>query len=149
LQGRKQITEDDIENFIGISKEFNIFELQAAVVNRDLSGALNIINYFSSNPKAAPIQLVLPTLFSFFSKLYVASSSGSRDEYSLSAVLGVKGFFVKQYIQAMQRYSFSDIEKVLVLLQHYNLMSIGIGRVNMDDASMMKEMVAKIMIKES
>jgi DNA polymerase-3 subunit delta len=67
----------------------------------------------------------------------------------LSAVLGVKGFFVKQYIQAMQRYSFSDIEKVLVLLQHYNLMSIGIGRVNMDDASMMKEMVAKIMIKES
>ena len=56
---------------------------------------------------------------------------------------------MKQYIQAMQRYNFSDIEKVLVLLQHYNLMSIGIGRVNMDDASMMKEMVAKIMIKES
>ena len=149
LQGRKQITEDDIENFIGISKEFNIFELQAAIVNRDLPVALNIINYFSSNPKAAPIQLVLPTLFSFFSKLYIASSIGSRDEYSLSAALGVKGFFVKQYIQAMQRYNYTDIEKVLILLQHYNLMSIGIGRVNLDDASMLKEMVAKIVMRDS
>lgn len=149
LQGRKQITEDDIENFIGISKEFNIFELQAAIVNRDLPVALNIINYFSSNPKAAPIQLVLPTLFSFFSKLYIASSIGSRDEYSLSAALGVKGFFVKQYIQAMQRYNYTDIEKVLILLQHYNLMSIGIGRVNLDDASMLKEMVAKIVMRNS
>ena len=149
LQGRKQITEDDIENFIGISKEFNIFELQAAIVNRDLPVALNIINYFSSNPKAAPIQLVLPTLFSFFSKLYIASSIGSRDEYSLSAALGVKGFFVKQYIQAMQRYNYTDIEKVLILLQHYNLMSVGIGRVNLDDASMLKEMVAKIVMRDS
>ena len=149
LQGRKQITEDDIENFIGISKEFNIFELQAAIVNRDLPVALNIINYFSSNPKAAPIQLVLPTLFSFFSKLYIASSIGSRDDYSLSAALGVKGFFVKQYIQAMQRYNYTDIEKVLILLQHYNLMSIGIGRVNLDDASMLKEMVAKIVMRNS
>ena len=149
LQGRKQITEDDIENFIGISKEFNIFELQAAIVNRDLPVALNIINYFSSNPKAAPIQLVLPTLFSFFSKLYIASSIGYRDEYSLSAALGVKGFFVKQYIQAMQRYNYTDIEKVLILLQHYNLMSIGIGRVNLDDASMLKEMVAKIVMRDS
>lgn len=149
LQGRKQITEDDIENFIGISKEFNIFELQAAIINRDLPAALNIINYFSSNPKAAPIQLILPTLFSFFSKLYVAASIGSRDEYSLSAALGVKGFFVKQYIQALQRYNYTDIEKVLMLLQHYNLMSVGIGRVNIDDASLLKEMVAKIVMRDS
>lgn len=149
LQGRKQITEDDIENFIGISKEFNIFELQAAIIKRDLPAALNIINYFSSNPKAAPIQLILPTLFSFFSKLYVAASIGSRDEYSLSAALGVKGFFVKQYIQALQRYNYTDIEKVLMLLQHYNLMSVGIGRVNIDDASLLKEMVAKIVMRDS
>lgn len=149
LQGRKQITEDDIENFIGISKEFNIFELQAAIINRDLPAALNIINYFSSNPKAAPIQLILPTLFSFFSKLYVAASIGSRDEYSLSAALGVKGFFVKQYIQALQQYNYTDIEKVLMLLQHYNLMSVGIGRVNIDDASLLKEMVAKIVMRDS
>jgi DNA polymerase-3 subunit delta len=148
LSGRKQINEDDIEQYIGVSKEFNIFELQAAVVNRDLPSALNIINYFASNPKAAPIQLILPTFYSFFSKLYIAASSPTRDEYSLSALLGLKGFFVKQYIQALQRYSFADIEKVLLLLSHYNLLSVGIGRVNADDATLMKEMVTKMISKD-
>ena len=78
----------------------------------------------------------------------VYSSSTTRDEYSLSALLGLKGFFVKQYIQALQRYSFSDIEKVLLLLSHYNLLSVGIGRVNADDATLMKEMVTKIISKD-
>jgi DNA polymerase-3 subunit delta len=148
LSGRKQISEDDIEQYIGVSKEFNIFELQAAVVNRDLPAALNIINYFASNPKAAPIQLILPTFYAFFSKLIVAAASPSRDEYSLSALLGLKGFFVKQYLQALQRYTYADIEKVLLLLSHYNLLSVGIGRVNTDDAGLMKEMVTKIISKE-
>ena len=67
----------------------------------------------------------------------------------MSAALGVKGFFVKQYIQALQRYNYTDIEKVLMLLQHYNLMSVGIGRVNIDDASLLKEMVAKIVMRDS
>lgn len=149
LSGRTQISEDDIEQYVGVSKEFNIFELQSALINRDLPSALNIINYFASNPKAAPIQLILPTFYSFFSKLYIAASSPTRDEYSLSALLGLKGFFVKQYIQALQRYSFSDIEKVLLLLSHYNLISIGIGRVNADDATLMKEMVTKIIAKDA
>jgi DNA polymerase-3 subunit delta len=113
-----------------------------------LPSALNIINYFASNPKAAPIQLILPTFYSFFSKLYVAASSPNRDEYSLSSMLGLKGFFVKQYIQALQRYSFTDIEKVLLLLSHYNLLSVGVGRVNIDDAALMKEMVTKIIAKD-
>lgn len=148
LNGRKQITEDDIEQFVGISKEFNVFELQAALINRDLPAAINIVNYFGSNPKAGPIQLVLPTLYSFYSKLYVAASSNSRDEYALSALLGVKGFFVKQYTQALQRYSLLDIERVLLLLYRYNLLSIGIERVNADDAALLKELVLKIIRKD-
>jgi DNA polymerase-3 subunit delta len=119
------------------------------VVNRDLPAALNIINYFASNPKAAPIQLILPTFYSFFSKLYIAASNPTRDEYSLSVLLGVKGFFVKQYIQALQRYSFTDIEKVLLLLSHYNLLSVGIGRVNADDADLMKDMFTRIISKDA
>ena len=146
LKGRKQISEDDIESYVGVSKEFNIFELQAALINKDLPSALNILNYFSSNPKAAPIQLILPTLYAFFSKLYAVSASNSRDEASIGAILGVKGFFTKQYIQAMQRYSFPEVEKVLILLQHYNLKSIGIARGDVDDAGLMKELIAKIIM---
>jgi DNA polymerase-3 subunit delta len=148
LQNRKQITEDDIESFVGVSKEFNIFELQAALGRRDMNSTLKILNYFEANPKVAPIQLVLPTLYSFFSKLYMAASSSSRDEYSIAALLGLKGFFAKQYIQAIQLYSFGEIEKALILLHHYNLKSIGIGKADTSDASLMKELAAKIILQD-
>jgi DNA polymerase III subunit delta len=148
LQNRKQITEDDIESFVGVSKEFNIFELQAALGRRDMNSTLKILNYFEANPKVAPIQLVLPTLYSFFSKLYMAASSSSRDEYSIAALLGLKGFFAKQYIQAIQLYSFVEIEKALILLHHYNLKSIGIGKADTSDASLMKELAAKIILQD-
>ena len=146
LMGRTKISEDDIEAFVGISKEFNVFELQKAIISRDMSKSLRIINYFASNPKAAPIQLVLPTLYSFFSKLYVAAFSNSKDEKSIAALLGVNSFFARDYINAMQRYKPGEIEKILLLLHHYNLKSVGIGRADVEDTSLMSEMVAKIII---
>ena len=149
LQNRKQITEDDIENFVGVSKEFNIFELQAALGRRDMSASMKIINFFEANPKAAPIQLVLPTLYAYFSKLFIAASSSSRDEHSIAALLGLKGFFAKQYIQALQFYSFNEIEKALILLHHYNLKSVGISKTSeTNDSDLMKELVAKIILKD-
>ena len=149
LQNRNQITEDDIENYVGVSKEFNIFELQAALGRRDMPAAMRIIQFFEANPKAAPIQLVLPTLYAFFSKLYIAASSSSRDERSIAAVLGLKGFFAKQYIQALQFYSYSEIEKALILLHHYNLKSVGISKISeTNDSDLMKELVAKIILKD-
>ena len=62
LKGKKNISEDDIENYVGISKEYNVFELQAAIAKKDLAKALTIIQYFDANPKAGPIQMVLPAL---------------------------------------------------------------------------------------
>lgn len=144
LNGKTSITEDDIENFVGVSKEFNIFELQFALISKDLPKCLTIINYFASNPKAVPIQIIMPTLYAYFSKLYVASSSSSRDESSVAALLGIKGFFVKQYMLGMQKYTPSEVEKVILLLHHYNLKSIGIGRSDATDASLMKEFIAKV-----
>ena len=148
LQARKSITEDDIETFVGVSKEFNIFELQAAIAERDLVRTLRILNFFAANPKAGPIQLILPVLYSFFSKLYLAYSSSSRDEYSIAAVLGVKPFFAKQYIGAMQRYAFTDVEKVLLLLNDANLKSLGVSRADTDDAGILKEFATKIMLPQ-
>ena len=63
LKGKKNISEDDIENYVGISKEYNVFELQAAIAKKDLAKALTIIQYFDANPKAGPIQMVLPALY--------------------------------------------------------------------------------------
>jgi DNA polymerase III subunit delta len=140
----KVIHEDDIEKFVGISKEYNAFELQAAVVRKDLVKAIRIIQYFESNPKAAPIQLVLPSLYSFFSKVYMTFGLDSPDEKNVAAALGVSPFFVKDYLLASRNYGFAGTENVLLLLHHYNLKSVGVGSVNTSDADLMKELVVKM-----
>jgi DNA polymerase-3 subunit delta len=144
LGRRKAIHEDDVENFVGISKEYNAFELQAALVRKDLAKALRIIQYFESNPKAAPIQLVLPALYSFFSKVYMLFGIPGPDEKTAAAALGVSPFFVKDYLLAAKNYGFTGTENAILLLHQYNLKSVGVGSVNVGDGALMKEMVVKL-----
>ena len=144
LTGRKNITEDDIEKFVGISKEYNVFELQDALIRKDISKALRIIQYFESNPKASPIQMTLPALYNFFSKTYMMFGLPSRDEKAVAAGIGVNPYFVKDHLLAAKNYGYAGVEKVLLLLHAYNLKSIGINRVNTEDGSLLKEMVAKM-----
>jgi DNA polymerase III subunit delta len=145
LGNRKMIDEDDVEKYVGISKEYNAFELQIALAKKDLAKALRIIQYFDSNPKAAPIQLVLPTLYSFFSKVYMIFGIPGPDEKTTASVLGVSPFFVKDYLTAAKNYGFAGTENALLLLHHYNLKSLGVGSVNVEDASLLKELVAKLL----
>ncbi|MBN8877287.1 MAG: DNA polymerase III subunit delta [Chitinophagaceae bacterium] len=144
LGKRKNITEEDIEEFVGVSKDFNVFELQAALAKKDLPKSIRIIQYFESNPKAAPIQLVLPSLYSFFSKVFMVFGAGSQDEKAVASALGVSPFFVKDYMQAARTYDYNGVEKILLLLHQYNLKSIGINAAGTEDASLLKEMVYKI-----
>lgn len=145
LGKRTGITEDDIENFIGVSKEFNIFELQSAMAAKDLAKSIRIIQYFEANPKSAPVQLVLPSLYSFFSKVFMVFGAGTNDEKTIATAIGVAPYFVKDYIQAARLYSYQGAEKALLLLHQYNLRSIGIGNVNTEDGSLMKELAVKMM----
>jgi DNA polymerase-3 subunit delta len=145
LGGRKNITEDDIENFVGISKEFNVFELQQALAQKDLYKAVRIIQYFGANPKAAPLPLIFPSLYNFFSKVAVVYSVGSRDEKAVAAALGVNAWFVKDYIQTTVRYNQHEIEKILLLLYEYNLRMLGVDDAGTEDVDLLKEMVVKMM----
>ncbi len=147
LGDKKQITEDHIEEFVGISKEYNSFELQAAIMNRNLSKALTIIQYFESNPKAAPIQLILPTLYAFFSKVYlIFGLPHTNDESAVASALGISPFMTRDYISAAKNYKSAGVEQIILLLHEYNLKSIGINSSNVSDASLLKEMVVKIII---
>lgn len=146
LGDRKHITEDDIEKYVGISKEFNAFELQAAMAAKDLPRAMRIVQYFEANPKAAPIQMVLPTLYNLFSKTYMIFGQNHRDEKSIAAAIGVHSFFIKDYLLAARNYGFEGIESALLLLHHYNLKSVGVNDSGTPDGSLLKEMVAKIMV---
>lgn len=145
LGKRTSITEDDIGEFIGVSKEFNVFELQAALATKDLPAAIRIIQYFESNPKAGPIQLILPSLYSFFSKVFMIFGASSLDEKTVAAAIGVNPYFMKDYLQAAKLFGYPGVERVLLLLHHYNLRSLGVGDTGTEDASLMKEMVVKIL----
>ena len=145
LGKRKTITEEDIEEFVGVSKEYNVFELQAALARKDLAGSIRIIQYFESNPKAGPIQLILPSLYSFFSKVFMVFGAGTKDEKGIAAAIGVHSFFAKDYLHAAKVYDYQGIERALLLLHQYNLKSVGVNSAGAGDASLMKEMVCKMM----
>ncbi len=145
LAGQTNITEDTIEKYIGVSKEFNVFELQDAIAKKDFSKAIRIVRYFDANPKAGPIQMVLPALYNFFSKVFMIFGAGSQDEKAIAASLGINPFFMKDYMMAARNYNYQGIEKILLLLHQYNLRSIGIHDAGTGDAGLMKEMLVKMM----
>ena len=146
LGNRKNITEDDIENYIGVSKEYNVFELQDAIGKKNLPKALRIIQYFEKNPKAAPIQLILPSLYSFFSKAFTIFSASSTNEKDIATETGINPYFIKDYMASVKIYQYEGVEKILLLIHQYNLKSLGIGNSsNNTDADLMKELIIKIM----
>jgi DNA polymerase-3 subunit delta len=144
LQERKNITEDDIEKYIGVSKDFNVFELQQALAHKDLYKAIRIIQYFEANPKAAPLPLVFPSLYNFFSKVLMVYSVPSKDDKAIAAAIGVHAFFAKDYIQASRRFTAAEVEQAILLLHEYNLKSIGINDPGTEDALLLKEMAVKM-----
>ena len=149
LNKRKTITEDDIENFVGISKEFNVFELQDAISQKNLPKAIRIIQYFQSNPKAAPLQLILPTLYTYFSKIYTAAAMNDYSENTLRPLFYNNPFAAKQALTAIKNYGFDGTEKIILLLHEYNLKGIGINSAisgSAADAEFLKELSVKIIM---
>ena len=144
LDKRKTINEDDIERYVGVSKEFNIFELQDAISQKNLPKAIRIIQYFQSNPKAAPLPYILPTLYTYFSKIYTAAALNDHTENALKPFFYNNIYAAKQALTAIKNYGFSGTEKILLLLHEYNLKSIGINNAGSSDASLLKELVVKI-----
>lgn len=143
MGGKKEITEELIEEFIGISKDYNVFELQRALGNKDIARSLRIVGYFESNPKSATIHSVVPVLYSFFSKalsVSVAAKSGGNIE----SETGIRGFLLSDYYETAKRYSTEQLEKVIILLNNFNLRSVGVNDPGSSQGSLMKELVMKI-----
>ena len=147
LANKKNIDEDDIEKYIGISKEYNVFELLAAISKKDLSKAIRILNYFESNPKAVPIQMALPALYAHFSKVYAVYGMNDKSDQALKPFFYFNPNSLKQAHDMMKNYGYSGMEKLLLLLHHYNLKGVGVGDTGTSGASLMKEMVVKMMVE--
>lgn len=145
LDKGKNITEDDIEKYIGISKEYNIFELQRAFSKKDNAKAIRILQYFEANPKAVPIQLILPSLYSYFVKILPVYQMVDKTERALKPLFSFNPNLVDQALDTLKNYSFSQIEQIIILLHHSNLKSIGIDSAGLSSGAIMKELSYKIL----
>lgn len=140
-----EITPTHIEENIGISKDFNAFELQDALGRRDRLKAFRIVNYFSQNPKDNPIQLTTGFLFSYFSKLLKVHSLSSITESSVSTALRINGFFAKDYINASRNYSMREVSHAVSLLREMDVKSKGVGSYSASNGELLKEFLVKVM----
>lgn len=140
-----QITPDHIEKNIGISKEFNVFELQNALGDRDLLRANRIINYFGANPSTNPVTVVISSLFSYFSKLLNYHFLEDKSQNNVASVLQVHPFFVKNYVAAAKNYNIKKLVEIVSILREYDMKSKGWGNVSASPADLQREMVYRIL----
>jgi DNA polymerase-3 subunit delta len=141
-----RITLEAIERNIGISKDYNVFELQKALGRKDVFSANRIIGHFAANPKENHPIMVTAVLFSFFSKLLIFHQlDRTRPRNELAAKLSVNPFFIRDYEDAARNYSSRQVVRVIGLLREYDLRAKGVGNVSDDEGEILKEMVFRIL----
>lgn len=137
------IDERLVEQQVGISKDYNVFELQKAIGRRDPVMCNRIVNYFASNPKAAPIQMVLPALYGWFLKVMIYHQLENKSD--APKVLGCAPMFVKDYAQAAANYSLGKLASCIGYLYEADLRSKGVRNSGtVTDGEILKELVFKV-----
>lgn len=145
-RGLKCVTPELVEENIGISKEYNNFELLKALSVRDVGKANRIIAFFRKNPKNNPIQATLPVLFNYFANLLICYYTKDRSETGLMSALGLRAAFqVRDYMAGMRHYSAMKVFNIIHEIRQADARSKGFGSVNPDDGEIMKELLYKIL----
>lgn len=143
--GKQLITTSLIEKNIGISKEYNNFELQKAVGEKNILKANMIVHHFANNPKDNPITLSVASLFSYFTKLLTYHYLTDKSKNNVAAALKVNPYFVKDYEDSASKYNISKTVQAISLLRTYDLKSKGYGDLSSEPGDLLKEMVFKIL----
>ncbi len=142
------ITENHIETYIGISKDYNVFELQSALAKKDTKIAGRIVQYVEYNPKPMPIIMVIGVLYNFFSKLWALHTSPHISDRELASTLKLRGeYALRDYREAAKYYSRTKVEDVIAILHEYDLKAKGVtvGSNSYTPGQLLKEMVWKIL----
>lgn len=140
-----EITPDDVQQFIGISKDFNIFELQNAISAKDILKANKIIDYFAKNPKEHPFEMNIAVLYTYFSKLLFYQTLPSKNASDVMSQMRVNFNQIKELEQAGKNYSLDKLVRIISYLHDYDMRSKGIDGVQMDKGELMREMLFKIL----
>ena len=145
LTANEEITAQVVEKYVGISKEYNIFELQKALTQRDVVKANQIATYLAANTKENPMPQMLIILYNFFSKILLVHRTENKSDANLASVLGINPFFVKEYIAAARQYPLPYAVKAISAIRKADNASKGIEAGNITDDDILKELVFKIL----
>ena len=141
-EGQKRITPEQIEKNIGISKDFNNFELRNALIEKDVLKANMIVKYFDENPKNNPLQMTLAVLFNFFSNLMLAYYAPQKTDQGIAAQLGLRSAWqAKDYMNAMQRYTGVKVMQIINAIRNCDAKSKGVGNTSATNGELLRELV--------
>ncbi len=140
-----EITPDDVTRNIGISKDYNIFELQSAIGKRDILKTNQIARYFASNPKENPYVVTISVLFTFFSRILLYHYSQDKSTKGLAEMLKVSPFFMDDYHTAAKNFSARKAMDAIGLIREYDLKSKGVDNVSANEGELLKELLFKIL----
>ncbi len=139
------ITETLIEQNIGISKDYNLFEFQKALGAKNIYRSNLIAGYYAANPKGNHMQNILPGLNQYFVKLLIFHQLKDKSDENAARVLGIRPFFVKEYRSAAQHYGYSKCTAVISLLRQYDMKAKGVDNESTGEDELFKELVYKIL----
>ena len=145
LPKSKKIDDADVERNIGISKDFNVFELQNAIGQRDVMKANRIVNYFGDNVKENPLLVTAITLYGYFTKILKVHYASDPSQNALATALGVNPFFVRDYQAAARNYSIADCVRCIGILHEFDLKAIGYNNADVSEKDLYREMVFRIL----
>ena len=143
---KETITTTEVMAKVGISREYNIFELQKALINKDWMQAAKISNYFEANAKKNPVIPIVAFLYSFFSKVLAAHSVNDKSSQGLTTALKISPYAAKDYVAAVQRYSYTKSLENISLLRQADLKLKGVNSGSEDEGQILKELVFKLMV---
>jgi DNA polymerase-3 subunit delta len=143
---KQTITAAEVMSKVGISREYNIFELQKALINKDWLQAAKIANYFEANPKKNPVIPLVAFLYSFFSKVLAAHSVGDRSSQGLTSALKISPYAAKDYVAALQRYPQQKTLEIISLLRQADLKLKGVNVGSEGEGQILKELVFRMMV---
>lgn len=143
--GQKQITAELIEENIGISKDFNNFELLKAIIEKDIFKVNQIADYFEKNPKNNPLVMTMAILFNFFSNLMICYWAKNKTEQGIAAELGFRNpYQAKDYVIALRNYNAFKCMEIISLLRTYDAKSKGVDNNSTPDGQLLKELLFRM-----
>ena len=139
------ITPDHIEQHIGISKDFNNFELRKAIGEKNILKANRIIHYFAQNPRHNPLVMTISLLNSFFTQLLIFHGLKNKSREHVAKALGIRPYFVNDYSTAARYYPMKKVAQIIHLLRDADMKSKGVNANNQSQSDILKELLFKIM----